>query len=321
MPRLSLLWILALGFVGACKPGLEPGQINCDTEIEYQGRVVEGRVSGGKFAAEGKTKIDAVRQIDEVVERYLTRWRGMCREYNAGIYSKEEYRVESRAMREKMEQLDALLIKLENAPDSAAYQAVLTTMYQALVPEPEQTTFDLKFSVTAQRPGETAAAVINQGARLPTGTKVAFSLQTSKPAYVYLYQESPSGEVVVLFPAEWSKVSNPLPGGTSLQIPPPPGSFKLNAEDIGTETVHIVASQGPLADLEAVLKGEKVSPQAAACSSRGLEYDAGEPQEACSQSRGLEYDDGGGEATSLHAATELGGDRIVQSFSFDHTPN
>lgn len=299
----------------SCKRVNEPGKIDCDTEIEYQGRVVEGKVEVSKFGASAKTSIDAVRQIDQVVERYLARWKGMCREYNAGVYSKEDYRVESRAMREKMEQLDGMLMQLANAPDSAAYQAALTAMYQKMVPSEERTTLEVSLRVMAQKPGESGPALVADGARLPTGTKVSFELTPSRPAYVYLYQESPAGEVVVLFP-DPRIGRNPLPGGGALRLPPPPGSFRLNAEDIGTETVHVVASLSPLPQLEATLAGPKVTAAAAGCSSRGLEYDAG--QAACEGSRGLEYDAGGG--SSLSAVTELGGDRIIQRFSFEHVP-
>ncbi|MEZ4451396.1 MAG: DUF4384 domain-containing protein [Nannocystaceae bacterium] len=313
-----IVWTMgAVIALAACKRKPGPGQIDCDTEIEYQGRTVEGRVDAGKFgAAEAKTSLDAVRQIDQVVERYLARWRGMCREYNAGVYDKESYRVESRAMRQKMEELDALLMKLANAPDSAAYQAVLTSMYRAMVPAEERETLELSFRVLAQRPGDAAPALVREGERLPTGTKLSFELSPSRSAYVYLYQVSPSGEVSVLFPDPRIAARNPLSG--ALQLPPPPGSFRLNAEDVGRETVHLVASRTALPELESTLGSPGVSAAAAGCSSRGLEYDAGAPS-GCEGTRGLEYD-AGGEGASLAATSELGGDRIVQAFSFEHVP-
>jgi len=305
--------------VAACKPALEPGQINCDTEVEYQGRKLEGRVDIGKFGAETKTSIESVRQIDQVVERYLARWKGLCREYNAGVQTKESYRAESRAMREKMEELDGLLIKLSNAPDSAAYQAVLTSMYQTIIPAKERTNLELSFTVSAQKPEQVSPAVIREGEKLPTGSKLSFALNLSRATYVYLYQESPSGEISVLFPDNRIPAKNPLAAGASLQVPPAPGSFRLNAEDIGTETVHIVAAKEALPELEAALAGTEVTAAAAACSSRGLEYDAGTP-DACESggTRGLEYDPG--EGNSMVMVGELGGDRIIQSFSFEHVP-
>jgi hypothetical protein len=309
---------LALALAGACKRAPGPGQIDCDTEIEYQGRVVEGRVEASKFGAvEAKSSMNAVRQIDQVVERYLARWKGMCREYNAGIYSADDYRRESRAMREKMEQLDGMLMQLANAPDSAAYQAALAAMYQTVVPTEERTTLELDLRVMAQKPGEAAPSVIRDGARLPTGARLTFELTPSRPAYIYLYQVTPSGEVSVIFPDPRIPAKNPLPGGSPLQLPPPPGAFRLNAEDIGLETVHVVAAKSALPQLEAVLSGGKIDPAAAGCSSRGLDYDAGDAS-ACEGTRGLEYDHGGG--ASLSAMTELGGDRIIQRFTFDHTP-
>ena len=312
-----LVLSLLLAPLSACKRAPGPGQIDCDTEIEYQGRVVEGRVEVSKFGAAAKTSINSVRQIDQVVERYLARWKGMCREYNAGVYSDEEYRRESRAMREKMEQLDGLLIQLSNAPDSAAYQAALAAMYKTFVPGEERTTLELALRVMAQRPGEPSPALVRDGASLPTGTRVSFELSPSRPAYLYLYQVTPSGKVSVIFPDPRIAARNPLPAGAALQIPPPPGAFRLNAEDIGLETVHVVAALAALPELEAVLAGATVNAAAAGCTSRGLDYDPG-VADACSGTRGLEYDEGGG--ASLSAMTELGGDRIVQRFTFDHTP-
>lgn len=310
-----VVWVLVASLLAACRPSAGPGRIDCDTEIAYQGRAVEGRVEAGKFGAAAKTSLSAVRQVDEVVERYMARWKGMCREYNAGVYSGEEYRRESRAMREKMEQLDALLIQLGNAPDSAAYQAVLGTMYRAMVPSEERTTLELSLRVLAQRPGEAAPALVRDGERLPTGTRLSFELQPSRAAHLYIYQETPSGRLAVLFPDPRIAAKNPLSG--ALQLPPPPGTFRLNAEDIGRETVHVVASRVPLPQLEATLADPGVSAAAAGCSSRGLEYDPGAP-EPCEGQRGLEYDPGGG--ASLRVASGLGDDRIVRTFSFEHVP-
>jgi hypothetical protein len=166
--------------------------------------------------------------------------------------------------------------------------------------------------------GESTPALVQGGASLASGSKLSFEVTPSQPAHVYLYQESPSGEVVVLFPDPRIGARNPLPGGGALRLPPPPGSFRLNAEDIGRETVHVVASLSPLPQLESTLAAEGVTAAAADCSSRGLEYDAGSGSACEGGSRGLEYDDGG--ASSLSAITELGGDRIVQSFSFEHVP-
>lgn len=297
------------------------GQIDCDTEIEYQGRQVETSVNAGKFGAKVDTSMDAVRQIDQVVERYLARWKSMCREYNAGVYDRDQYRQESAKMREQMEKLDALLIQLSNAPDPESYQAALAGIYREMVPDEERRDLEMSLGILAMRPGEAAASPVASGASLPTGTKVYFSLRPSKAAHVYLYQESPSGQLSVLFPIPQIAARNPLPGGTELRIPPDPGSFTLNAEDIGTETVHIVASLDPIPALDATLGKPQASVAEAKCNSRGLEFDAGKP-DACSGSRGLEFDAGGGAAgpaPSLAAVTAPGDTRIVQSFTFEHT--
>jgi hypothetical protein len=311
---------LALGLAltaaaAGCKPTrATDGAIDCDTEIRYDARKVAGKVDAGKFGASGETSVAAVRQVDEVVERYLSRWKTMCREYNAGVMDKDEYRSEARALRERMEQLDDLIIKLDRAPDAASYQAALRELYTAVVPPEESRDLELELAVHAQRPGDASFAVVADGAELITGTNVYFTLRTSKAAHVYLYQEDAQGAVTVLFPHPQIPVANPLPAGTEVRIPPSQ-AFVVNSKDLGTERVHVAASLAPLGNLQPLLQAAQPSAAALACGTRGLELAAAG---GCEGTRGLELPTGADAGSSVHSATAPGDDRIVQVFSFQH---
>lgn len=309
---------LALG----CHPKDAPTAIDCDTQITYDARDIEAKANVGKFGVEAKSSVEAVRQIDEAVERYLARWKSICVEYNAGVYSKEEYRNETRKMREQMERLDAQLMKLSNAPDSEAYQAALREMYSDIVPDEKRVELGLDFGVLAMAPGEAVAQPIREGATLRTGAKVYFQFQTTASAHVYIYQETPSGEVNVLFPIPQIPVRNPVAAGQTLRVPPEPASFTLNDKDIGEEKIHVIASLAAIPELASAMGAPAPKAADLGCRSRGLEFDAGDTKK-CSGPRGLEWDGGGGEPAatkgySMTAVSAAGDDRIVQVFSFQH---
>ena len=294
-----------------------PNQIDCSTEITYDAREVKGRLNLGKWGAEVDTANKAVRDVDQVVERYLSRWKTACRDYNGGALTREEYRDETRDLRSRMEKLDALLMKLELAPDAESYQAALRDVYVTMVPEEESTDITMEFSVMAKPAGSSSFAPAAQGATLVSGTEVYFAVYTNTEAHVYLFQETPAGEVSVLFPNPKMPMANPLPAKQTLRVPPEPGYFQLNDKDIGEEHVYVVASKKPLPQLGANLQKPGVKADELVCNTRGLEYN---PGQQCPKSRGFDYKSGGGEASkaSISAAASPGDDRVVQKYSFNH---
>ena len=72
---------------------------------------------------------------------------------------------------------------------------------------------------------------------------MAFHVQVSAEAYVYLFQVSPDGGLVVLFPNDRIGTRNPLAPGAPARIPPGTASFRLNEKDLGTEKVYIAVSR------------------------------------------------------------------------------
>lgn len=317
-------WVLtlALGLVlGSCKKNGASGNPDCDTDIKYDGRKVEGRVDVAKFGVQASTSVEAVRAVDAAVERYTSRWRSLCMDYKNGAMTPEEYRVESRSLRERMEKLETQMLVLEAAPDAASYQAALKQIYLTMVPPEQAVDLKLEFGVLAQKPGESSFTAVPQDGSIATGTKVYFNLRTSAQAHIYLYQETPSGKINVMFPHPQMPMANPLPAGTELRIPPAPGYFTLDAEGVGREQVHLVASLEPLTQLATSLSKPTPSADELACGARDLNYNPGTSCTDDTQARtfGL-TEPGNAPDVSMTASNTAGARSIHQIFTFQHTP-
>lgn len=302
----------------SCKK--ESNSPDCETDIRYDARKVEGRVNVGKFGVDAATSVAAVREVDSAVERYMSRWRTLCMDYKNGAMTPDEYRGEARSLRERMERLESQLIALEHAPDAESYQKALKAMYVAMVPQEQAVDLTLEFGVLAQKPGEQKFTAVARDAAIATGTNVYFTVRTNAQAHVYLYQETPKGEINVMFPHPRMPMANPLPAGQDLRIPPSPGYFTLEAEGVGLEQVHLVASAEPLTRLETSLGKAQPSAAELACGARDLTYNPGtscdEPQ---ARTFGL-AEPGNAPGVSMTATNTAGSRSIHQIFTFQHTP-
>lgn len=316
-------WVTAaaVGLVlGSCKRGGASGSPDCETDIRYDARKVEGRVNAGKFGVDAATSVAAVREVDSAVERYMSRWRTLCMDYKNGAMTPDEYRGEARSLRARMEQLESQLLVLEHAPDAASYQKALKEIYVAMVPPQQAVDLRLEFGVLAQRPGEQSFTAVAKDAAISTGTRVYFTVKTTAQAHVYLYQETAKGEVNVMFPHPKMPMANPLPADQDLRIPPAPGFFTLEAEGVGLEQVHIVASLEPLTRLETSLGKQQPSAAELACGARDLSYDPGVScDEAQARTFGL-TEPGNAPGVSMTATNTAGARSIHQIFAFQHTP-
>jgi len=321
LPLIALALPLAL--VG-CHPQGQSKSMDCDSGFDYDSRNFASKIEVGKIGgAEFESSKDAIRQVDQAVERYAQRWSTMCKEYNAGVMDKAAFNAQSMELRRKMEELDELLVVLTTAPDSASFQTALREAYVEMVPE-QSVNLEVQLAVTAQRPNESAFAVATQNAQLPSGTKVRFAITTNTAAHVYVYQVDPAGRVSVLFPDPRIAISNPVPATTALMIPPEPASFTVNDKDIGLEHVHVVASVRPMTQLATTMSQAAADPATVTadqleCNARGLEYEAGIE---CPKSRGLVYDSGpaaGGSEYSLQAVNAAADDTVHLVYDFDHT--
>jgi len=311
-------------------------QLNCESEFKYEGRNIKGGFSAlGVGSADAKTDEVALRQIDQQTEQFVAQSRRLCDEYNACVLDKETYGTRSENLRRRMSKVPELYDSVKAAADPAARTKALSTAYQELVPAEARRELTLELGVRAKKPDQGSTGLVSAGARLPTDSRVSFSLKVSHPAYLYLFQKSPDGTINVLFPDAHIATPNPLPGGVELRIPSGEASYRLNEKDVGTERVYIVASLEPLTNIEQaaqrVAAGEKPVGQLAAvaqipqnsgsCKTRALELDDSATP-PCVRSRGLELDpepqNAGG--ASLRARTEAADSVLVQVFAFEHTP-
>jgi hypothetical protein len=309
---------LAAGLTG-CP---EPDGPDCDNEIVYNGRKVEGSIDLGKYGLKIDTGVEAVRAIDKNVERYLARWMTLCKDYKNDAMSRDDYQSEAKQLRDRMSQLEDLTIRLEAAvaaEDTEAMKLILRQLYVGSAEPSAPTDLQLEFAAVADSGG--GFAPVSDGATLKTGDKLYFTVKLSQSAHVYMYQQTPDGEINVLFPHPQMAAANPLPAGTVLRIPPEPGIFTVNDKDIGSERVHVVASLKPMASFASQLQSaSKGSAPALDCGARGLDYSSGQE---CPSSRGLDFTEGGGGATqgyTFKAANAAGDDALKHVFTFQHVP-
>lgn len=206
--------------VGSCGGQPRPA-LDCSTEFAYDATKMQGG-----FEAMGIAKLNAnseqtaLRQIDQETARYITQSRRLCDEYNKCVVSAEIYATRSENLRRRLAQVPELYDSIRNAPTDEARRTALESSYRELVPDKARTELQLNFSVIAQKPGESTAMPIREGASLPTETHVAFVVDTSRPTYLYLAQKSETGQIKVLFPDPRITQQNPIPPGVRLQIPP-----------------------------------------------------------------------------------------------------
>ena len=345
------LFFVALSSCGGAetKPAVTPGdghcdgqsrpQLNCESEVAYQGADVKGGFSVLGFGnASGGVEQKALRQIDDQTALYMAESRRLCDEYNKCVIDRDTYSTRTENMRRRAAKVPELLDGLKSAQNDDARRVALGKAYRELVPTESRVELRLDFSALAQRPNEPAMHPVSQGTAIPTGSHVAFMVKVSRPAYVYVFEKSASGSLDILFPDPRITVANPLSAESALRIPQGTVSFKLDDKDIGTEKVYLVASLHPLSQLAAAAaKGpttdkpsgalNQVSSIDPACKTRGFSLDdapaSGSPGPGCVRSRGLSLDDnnssGGAEASSLSTTTEAGDDTIATVFSFEHT--
>jgi hypothetical protein len=298
-----------------------PRRSDCDTEVTYDARNLSTRIDAGRHGAIGfHTGKQALREVDEGAERYLSRWMTLCKDYKNGAITADDYRDESRRIRAKMEELEELALRLERAPDDTAFQETLRQVHAIMVPADLRTDLGLEVQFMARRPGESAFSVTPQGATLATGAEVYLETRLTRPAHVYVYQIDAQERLSPLFPDPRIALTNPLPAGQALRLPPEPAKFTLNDQDLGIEHVHIVASAQPINALErGQLAQGSVNAETLGCTTRGLEFDAGQ---ACPTTRGLVYDAGArdqsSEAYSVKGINAAADDTVHVVFSFHH---
>lgn len=310
--------------------------LDCSSEFKYDDRLFKGGFNAFGVGTSLETETKALREVDKETAQYVAQSKRLCEEYNKCVIDKEAYATRAENLRRRMAKVPELLDSLASAKGAADRAKAVSMAYTALVPDEQRVELGMDFSVMAQRPSDPAMVAIRPGTSLPTGTRVWFTVRTTRAAHVYIFQKSPDGTINVLFPDTRMNLSNPMPAGQALRIPPGDAAFKLNDKDIGEEKVFLTASLQPIPSMQAaagqlsagqgkvaVLESLSTIPpsnQSSTCNTRALEFDPGS-KPGCVRSRGLELDTSGPSTggASLSMRTEAGDSTIVGVFSFQHT--
>jgi Domain of unknown function (DUF4384) len=307
--------------------------LDCASEVAYQGADVKGGLSVlGIGNASGDVEQKALREIDEQTALYISEARRLCDEYNKCVIDRDAYATRSENLRRRLAKVPELVDDVRAAASDEARRSALSKAYRELVPAEGRTELTLDLSVVAQRPAEADMTPIAADAALPSGTHVAFLVNASRLAHVYLFQKSATGKISVLFPDPRIQLANPVPAGVTLRVPPEGASFRLDEKDIGSESVFIVASLHPIAELAAAAAHLSADRPAAAepalgrvaaidphCKSRGFSLEQ-DRAPGCVRARGLMLDSSEApHGTSLSTATEAADDTLANVFRFEHT--
>jgi hypothetical protein len=197
----------------------------------------------------------------------------------------------------------------------------------------------LDLAVLAARPGESDLRPLHAGASLSAGWHLAFRVRVRKPSHIYLCERSSAtGQVTVLFPDEHIRVRNPVPAGKWIRIPRDGASFKVDNEDLGTETVFAIASPTPIERLDqalVALRTRSGGTKAQEAVQQELLAVAAEGRTDCDRTRGLSLDASGCAARARGIALDESGEaddseaserrqstekdpRVLIPFSFNH---
>lgn len=314
--------------------GEERPQLDCSTEFNYDSMKIEGGFTAlGIGNMNASTEQKALREIDQETARYAAQTRRLCDEYNKCVVDRETYAVRSENLRRRLGKVPELYEALKSAGSPEAQRAALAAAYREIVPEDARSDLSVGFAVSATRPNEVTPKPIREGESLPSGSRVSFWVEVSRPAYVYMAQRSGAGRMDVLFPDARITVRNPLPAHTQLRIPQGGAEFKLDS-NTGTERVYLIASLTPLASLEHAMSGassgqsgslERLSQldDSRNCSSdRGLSFDETPAPNSCSRQRGLTFEPTAGSFSgpaSTVVRTEAADTLIARVFTFQHT--
>lgn len=312
-------------------------------------------------ANETKQEERAASRINEQLDKLVAERARLCSEYNACSLDEATYAQRSAAIEERIRSLPPKIEAMANAKSYGERKRALDDIYRGYVPEEqrvEELTFRMGMRAELPQSAGGGAVDVQPGASVPTNARVAFSVEVSRDAHLYIFQKTPGGEVTVLFPEPRIGTQNPLRAGTSVELPPNGQRFRVNEKDVGTENVYIVASRTPIQSLDAALQKVKdgsvtqitqdkvlkaftsvvpgAPPANANCKTRALELDTGSGEgPSCTRTRGLVLDEPSGGAapsagstisapapmtgrTVMEVRTDPGDDMIVKVFPFKH---
>jgi hypothetical protein len=110
---------------------------------------------------------------------------------------------------------------------------------------------------------------LNDGASIALGDRLALEFHSSRPVYVYIFDDDGSAEAAVLFPLDGIEPRNPLAADTAYRLPGKAGTTSVTwqvSRRAERETFVVVAADVPQAQLEQAMQAWQ---HASAGTSRG----------------------------------------------------
>lgn len=326
-PTVTLLAVCSLAAAAGCDRGGGESRgpdrrVKCESPYKYDGRSIEGSASYGKFSAAGNTSVEQVRDVDQAVERYTARYMSLCNDWRNGAITQEQYARESEELRRGMQRLEELMLQLENASSPEEFNETLSAMKSTATLSASNAQLSLDVTVFGKGPADAEYRKLPQGAALGTDAEIYVNVEPSAAAYVYLYQINAAGKLSLLFPDPQIPLSNPLPAAQGSRIPHGQFTYKLDANDLGLENLHVVASLQPLDELAGALRNESgdqpVADNDVSCGTRALELNA---PPTCAKTRGLVLSQNEGAKApekSMRVAAADDDDALHVVFGFHH---
>lgn len=255
---------LALGFAGCgpngpkakrpaadvtCPDGTVRPQVDCASDLGLKGKVIDANASLGQIGLGigGTYEERAVGEVTDSTYQLALRLESACKDYNACVTSADSYAAEASSLRHQLGEHVALVQHLQGNVNDEAGDAVWSNALPTLAAE----RLSLQYRLEASS-GGASTFVHRDGDALRSGDEFRVVVRTDRPAHVYILLMSSQGEPSQLYPMPQMGLRNPLPAGTEVSIPSD-GTFVLDANP-GTESLQILASPQPLADLEARLR-------------------------------------------------------------------
>ena len=232
----------------SCPDGTTRPSMDCQTDLGLRERVVAANASLGKtgIGIGGKYEERAVGQVTDSTYQLALKLESACKDYNACVGSAEQYSANAQTIREQLDQHVTLVGGLAKGVTAQLGDEI----WSNAVPQLAAQRLGMDMRLEAMSGGRTI--VHQDGQPLSSGDKFKVVVRPTIDAHVYVLLLSSSGEPSVLFPNPDMPLTNPLPGGQEVAIPPD-GTFDLD-NVTGEEHLQVLASTHPLTDLEQRLK-------------------------------------------------------------------
>jgi len=319
--------------------------MDCNTVVRFDDNAFRASISAADaFAAGLQSAPEVLREIDSATSDAQIQFTQSCRFYNSCQMSSGDFQRELvatqahfRLLREKV-----MLLKASGGNPAVLRDAVQQTVV-ALVPQEKRLAHQLTVEVAynARESSTGAFRDIRDGDTLRTGEQVAIGVSVSQDAYLYLFQYHANGTADVLFPDTRIAIGNPLRAGQTVRLPPNGQVYTVDSNDVGVETVYIVASQRQLTDLGSALSranGGRPASEAGVKAAMTDLIEEGNPlcegnlrgltltDDPCgSMTRGLQLTPeptgvANGSTSAMRVAAGAGDDVVAHAFRFNHVP-